>query len=365
MDRINTPTASTSTGVRLFTEGTPGGTPATLIIANWLNDMQEEIMSVIEDSDAGNASPSAGSRVQLKEAIIAMIAEAVDGLGGGGGGGTGTLVKRTEATLGSNSATTSTSITDSGLQVDYTAITAANDRYIDVYGDWEIKDATGNKAEGFVDLQYNSGSSWATIKTFTMNIDILSGQKMIATQTSTLATTYSSTSTSEVATGLQIDYTSVLAANKRFVDVFLIHSSIDNSGVGANTSCRVQYYNGSSWTTIREYKCQTLHGGSTSARHTVSHFDSIEHDVSDDTPQYRIVILANDSGDTGELAATSYLRVREFQTEKIATKRIPFSFTHLHTASDGTPQYRLVHRVTSGVTSTLYAGSVLRVREFN
>jgi len=291
-----------------------------------------------------------------------------DGGGGGGGGGssTGTLVKRTEASLGSNSAVSSTSDTDSGLQVDYTAITAGNDRYVDVYGDWEIKDTAGNKAEGFVTLQYNSGGGWSTIKTFTMNIDLLSGQKMVGTPlTNTLASDATTTSTSEQTTSLQADYTSVVAANKRFIDVFLKHHAQDTNGSGANASCRLQYYNGSSWTTLREYTNQSTAGGGTSTSQKLTHYDSIEHDVSDADPQYRVVILNNDSGNSMTLIAGSYIRVREFQTEHITTMRVPFSFTYLHTASDASPQYRLAHKVTSGDTSTLYTGSVLRVREFN
>jgi hypothetical protein len=58
-----------------FTDGNPGGgVPATVLPAEWLNMVQEEISNVIEDSDAGNTALSKASRTQLKESILAMIA---------------------------------------------------------------------------------------------------------------------------------------------------------------------------------------------------------------------------------------------------------------------------------------------------
>lgn len=58
-----------------FTDGNPGlAVPATIVDAEWLNMIQEELANVIEDSDAGNTALSKASRTQLKSAIMAMIA---------------------------------------------------------------------------------------------------------------------------------------------------------------------------------------------------------------------------------------------------------------------------------------------------
>lgn len=63
--------------VGYFTEGDPvGGTPATVVSADWLNAVQEEILAVL--TRAG-ASPDKTSRTQLRDAI-----EAIVNSGGGG-----------------------------------------------------------------------------------------------------------------------------------------------------------------------------------------------------------------------------------------------------------------------------------------
>lgn len=83
----NTLDAPTVPGVApdsFFTDGNPGlGVPATIVDAEWMNMIQEEISNVIEDVDAGNTPLDKADRTQLKQAITAMINGAV------GGGGVG------------------------------------------------------------------------------------------------------------------------------------------------------------------------------------------------------------------------------------------------------------------------------------
>jgi hypothetical protein len=80
---LDAPTADGPNPGGFFTDGNPGGgVAATIVDAEWLNAIQEEIANVIEDADAGNTPLSKASRVQLKTAIAAMIAAAAsaDGL---------------------------------------------------------------------------------------------------------------------------------------------------------------------------------------------------------------------------------------------------------------------------------------------
>lgn len=72
MHKIDAPGA---TNDDLFTEGNPAlGIPATEVSDDWLNDVQQEIVNVIEDAGITLAK---GTQTQLKEAIFNMI-----GLGG-------------------------------------------------------------------------------------------------------------------------------------------------------------------------------------------------------------------------------------------------------------------------------------------
>lgn len=67
MDRINHPTATPG---RQFTEGDAGsGTPATVVTAQFLNGMQEELVGVIE---AAGLSPNASLVNQLRRAIFEL-----------------------------------------------------------------------------------------------------------------------------------------------------------------------------------------------------------------------------------------------------------------------------------------------------
>lgn len=55
----------------LFTEGSPGeGVPATQVTAAWLNDIQEELMSVLGE---GGIAPIKGDKTQLLQAIQQLI----------------------------------------------------------------------------------------------------------------------------------------------------------------------------------------------------------------------------------------------------------------------------------------------------
>lgn len=49
------------------------GVEGTIVPAEWLNMVQEEIANVIEDADAGNTALDKSERTQLKNAILAMI----------------------------------------------------------------------------------------------------------------------------------------------------------------------------------------------------------------------------------------------------------------------------------------------------
>jgi len=354
MDRNSDPTAPAG----LFTEGTPGVTPATVVTAQWLNDIQEEIMAVIEDSDGGNLTPDDGSQTQLKEAISAMIAAQ---------GEQGSIVGVQESSLGSTSTVTATSATDSGLQVDYTAATATNDRYLEGIIDWEVSDTAGNKAEAFVELQYSSdGSSWSVLKTFTKNLALNAGNKEVQVSESVLGSDVSTSSTSNQATGMQINWTSVAAANPRYIEMQAGHYMTD-SDVHAWGYVELQYSSdGSSWSTLRDYPNRQQSGGATSQFQNITHYDSYRHTVSNATPYYRVVHRAHSSGGgTSTVFAGAMLRVREFAADSITTKRENLCFVIKHNANDATPQYRIAHKVTSGDTSKIYSGSVLRVREYN
>lgn len=73
MHRIDAPGA---TAQNLFTEGNPAqGIPATEVSDDWLNDVQEELATVIEDAGITLVK---GTQDQLKAAILSMI-------GGSGG----------------------------------------------------------------------------------------------------------------------------------------------------------------------------------------------------------------------------------------------------------------------------------------
>lgn len=68
MHRIDTPSA---TAESKFTSGSPsGGVPATTVTADWLNDVQEELVSIL---DAAQVTPHKGTTDQVLKAILALI----------------------------------------------------------------------------------------------------------------------------------------------------------------------------------------------------------------------------------------------------------------------------------------------------
>lgn len=358
-----------ATEASLFTDGDPEtGAEATVVTAGWLNAVQEEIANAIEDADGGNTALDGNSTTQLKTAIktIADARIAAAGLGEGGDA-SGRLVNFATATNGSNASTTSTSFVDvTSLTISHTKATAANAVWLDIFLDWEIKDTTGPKAEAFLDVLYNSGAGWASLKTYTFNFELPDGRMLVGSGISTLADEVSTTSQSEQTTGIQVNYTSVAAANKRFIDVYALHKTHDSTGGGANASVRLQYYNGSTWVTLKEYQNQQVAGGATSSLQQIPFYDTYEHDASDADPQYRLVHINNDSGNSSALAAGSYLRVREYSNAQLAKgHRAPIFISLRHSATDSTPEYKLQHKVTNGDTSTIYAGSLLQLREIN
>lgn len=68
MDRIN---GSTATANRQFTEGSPtSGVPATIVSAQWLNSVQEELMGLLS---AAGIAPNVSDNAQVLAAIRALV----------------------------------------------------------------------------------------------------------------------------------------------------------------------------------------------------------------------------------------------------------------------------------------------------
>lgn len=62
-----------------FTDGDPGnGVPATVVPAAWLNEIQGELLAVLTE---GGVTPVKGVRTQVRDAILAMIADAFSPIG--------------------------------------------------------------------------------------------------------------------------------------------------------------------------------------------------------------------------------------------------------------------------------------------
>ncbi|GAB3469155.1 gp53-like domain-containing protein [Azotobacter salinestris] len=75
MHRIDVPSATED---HQFTEGSPaGGVPATTVSAAWLNDMQEELISILA---AAGIAPVKGDQDQVLAAILALIAAQAGGM---------------------------------------------------------------------------------------------------------------------------------------------------------------------------------------------------------------------------------------------------------------------------------------------
>lgn len=277
----------------------------------------------------------------------------------------GQLVKVSESTLGSTSTVTSTSSTDSGLGVTYTPVSSSQDRYIEGNIDWEVSDTAGNKAEAFIELQYSAnGSSWSTLQTFTNNIEVNAGKKLVGSSQSTLSSQISTTSTSYVDTGVQVDYTAISGANDRYIEFQGVFETSDNDNT-TDGLVELEYYNGSTWVALEEVQFGNAVTGGTATRVTGSFAKRVLHQVSDDTPQYRLAYRDASSGTATLFAAprTVTLRVQEYASNTITTKRQPYNFSYIDTVTSATPFYRLNHYVTSGDSSKIYLGSTLRVSE--
>lgn len=281
----------------------------------------------------------------------------------------GQLVKVTEATLGSDSTVTATSATASGLQINYTPISSTNDRYIEGTIDWQVSNATGNQAQAFAELQTSSdGSSWATVQTFTNNIEFNAGKKLVGSSQDTIPSDVSTTSTTLADVGLQVDYTSVGAANDRYIEFNLYHQ-INRNGTIAQGTFELQYSdNGSSWSVLQTWApIIQVTGGSVVLYRVLGAYSYLHTGVSDATPQYRIQYKVNvgTASETLTVFATgAYLRVKEYALDTITTKRNTLTFRYLDTSTNATPFVRLATRVTSGGTSVVYTGSTMRISEY-
>jgi hypothetical protein len=278
----------------------------------------------------------------------------------------GTLVKNTEASLGSDSVVTATTATASGLAIAYTPITGTNDRYI--YGeiDWNVNDPDGSAAEGFIDLQYSTdNSTWSTLDTFTRSANLGAGAKEVKV-TSTSSTSDATTSSSTYQTcGLSVSYTPINGANVRYIEFCVEHRCFD-SDPGAFTTIQLQYStDNTTWSSLRTYNHGAGFGGATSADNYVVMTDFVRHSATTNTPYYRIMHNSPSSNGSSTVFSGSTLRVREVEEQFVINNRSPVTFLFKHNANTTTPYYRVAHRVTSGDQSTIYTGSVLRVMEFS
>lgn len=360
MKRIDHPTANNS----LFTEGNPAsGVPATNIIAEWLNNVQEEICAVIEDSDGGNATLNGSSQTQLKDAIIALIA--ASGGGGGGSGDANGFHKVSAFTSNADSSTTNTSNAVSNISTVFTPITGTRKRLVTAFLDVELQDAAGPAVEGIYTLERSiDGGSYTTLKEFTIKDSVTSGQLLVKTQKASLASDAVSTSGSNATTGLQLNYTPINGNNKRLVQLAGQHRMDDNNGIGAHGTLVLEYFNGSVWTTVKEFKNQGIHGGSNSAAQEMSMFFEYEDETNDASPQYRVSHRALDTGDESTLFAGSFLNVKEFANLAVGSKR-SFILHEVQDDADASSNvtYRVAHRVANGDTSILKTGSGILVKE--
>ena len=280
----------------------------------------------------------------------------------------GTLVKNTQASLGSDSVVTATTATASGLAIAYTPITGTNDRYI--YGeiDWNVNDPDGSAAEGFIDLQYSTdNSTWSTLDTFTRSTNLGPGAKEVkVTEATQLASDASTTSTTYQATGLSLAYTPINGSNTRYVEIQGNMNTVDLSDGQASNQVQLQYSpDNSTWSSLSTITNQQVTPSANTGQ-IIAFFDSVRHTVSTSTPYYRVAHRSNPSnGGTSTVLAGTNLRVREVEEQFVINNRSPVTFLFKHNANTTTPYYRVAHRVTSGDQSTIYTGSVLRVMEFS
>jgi hypothetical protein len=279
------------------------------------------------------------------------------------------MVKNTQASLGSDSTITATSATASGLSVAYTPVLATNDRYI--YGeiDWNVNDPDGSAAEGFLDLQYSTdNSTWTTLDTFTRSTDLGAGAKEIKVSEASLGSDVSTSSGTFQTTGLSISYTPINGANVRYIEL-QANTQATDTDQNAGNQLQVQYSNdNATWSAIGTYTNNNNSGGATAMTQLLTHFDSIRHVATTNTPYYRVMHRSGTSGTangTSTVYAGSSIRVREMAEQFVINNRSPVTFLFKHNANTATPYYRIAHRVASGDQSIIYTGSVLRVMEFS
>lgn len=187
-------------------------------------------------------------------------------------------VKVTEATLGSDSTTTSTTYQASGLSISYTPIAAGNIRYIEFAIDSETSD-TDSIASNQIQIQYSTdNSTWSALKTYT-NKQGISGATN-AFQQLTFTDTYrhnASTST----------------------PYYRIAHRANTTGGGTS-----YVYTGSTLR-VREVAEQFV----TDNRSTLTFF--VKHNLNTGTPYYRVAHKVT-SGDQSTIYTGSVLRVMEF-----------------------------------------------------
>lgn len=348
----------------LYTDGNPStGVLGTIVDASCLNAIQEELVNVVLDPASGitTLSQNNSNLTQLSTAIKAIIDNKILN-------GDGIMVKNTEATLGTDSTVTATSATASGLSVAYTPVSGANDRYLFGYMDWNVNDPDGSAAEAFLDLQYSTdNSNWTTIKTFTRKADLGAGAKEVKVTEFSLTTDGVTTSTTFQPSGMYLAYSPINGSNVRYIDIQVNHQATDTDA-GASNQLQLQYStDNSNWTTISQYTMNQGVGGATSSTQLLAYYDTQRHSSISNTPYYRVAHRSNPTvgGGTSTVYAGSTLRVREFAEQFVTDNRSPVSFLIKHNNNNATPYYRIAHRVTSGDQSIIYTGSVLRVMEFN
>ena len=281
----------------------------------------------------------------------------------------GTLVKNTEATLGSDSVITATTATASGLSIAYTPITSTNDRYIAGYFDWNVNDPDGSAAEGFLELQYSTdNSTWSTLRTLTRKADLGAGWKEVKVTEASLGSDVSTSSGTFQTTGLSIAYTPINGANVRYIEI-QANTQCSDTDTSASNQVQVQYSDdNATWTAISTSTNSQNSGSTTQSMQLLTHYNSIRHVVTTNTPYYRVMHRSGTSGTangTSTFYGGSFLRVREVAEQFVIDNRSPAFFFVKHNANTTTPYYRIAHRVTSGDQSTIYAGSTLRVMEFS
>lgn len=355
----------------LYTDGNPGtGLLGTIVDASVMNAIQEELVNVILDPRSGivTLSQDNSNQSQLLDAIDSIVSDKITAEAGGGGGGsaTGTEVKSTESLIASDQSTTSTGGTAVGLLA-YTPINGANDRYIDFHLDWTVQNAAAGQGQALAALQRFDGAAWTTLKTIYNQFSVPQGKLLVNTSKATLGADAITSNTSNTTTGLQLNYTSVNAANKRTVKVGMRHEAGDTNGGGVFAVLILQYFNGASWVDLQQFENGQLAGGAGSQRSQQFYSVEIEHLVTNASPQYRVVhrIDAFDSGDSSQLFAGAFIEVSEWQDVSLTENRSANTFTVKDTATIASPQYRIFHSVSTGSTSIIRAGSLIRVREIN